>query len=149
MCNGPDVLERQGLELVLLQKVVQILFQHLKDQTSVILMSKTLIGSHEIVLISIFLGQTGQNADLNLALPSITRMIFEDLDRYNFVGAFFPAFGHLTKSSATQKFCKEKFVKIKVVNSYKVQNHNFFTSFSPQFFLTIFLVKSKLSTSKK
>ena len=112
MCNGPDVLERQGLELVLLQKVVQILFQHLKDQTSVILMSKTLIGSHEIVLISIFLGQTGQNADLNLALPSIARMIFEDLDRYNFVGAFFPAFGHLTKSSATQKFCKEKFVKI-------------------------------------
>ena len=112
MCNGPDVLERQGLELVLLQKVVQILFQHLKDQTSVILMSKTLIGSHEIVLISIFLGQTGQNADLNLALPSITRMIFKDLDRYNFVGAFFPAFGHLTKSSATQKFCKEKFVKI-------------------------------------
>ena len=59
MCNGPDVLERQGLELVLFQKVVQILFQHLKDQTSVIFMSKTLVGSHEIVLISIFLGQTG------------------------------------------------------------------------------------------
>ena len=29
------------------------------------------------------------------------------------------------------------------------QNPNIFTSFSPQFFLTIFLVKSKLSTAKK
>ena len=29
------------------------------------------------------------------------------------------------------------------------QNHNIFTSFSPKFFLTIFLVKSKLSTAKK
>ena len=36
-----------------------------------------------------------------------------------------------------------------VNNSYKVQNHNIFTSFSPKFFLTIFLVKSKLSTAKK
>ena len=39
--------------------------------------------------------------------------------------------------------------QIKVVNNQKVQIPNIFTSFSPKTFLTIFLVKSKLSTGKK
>ena len=39
--------------------------------------------------------------------------------------------------------------EIKVVNGWKFQNRCIFTSFSPNFFLTIFLVNSKLSTAKK
>ena len=45
----------------------------------------------------------------------------------------------------TLQFSRE----IKVVKNYKVQIPNIFTSSSPKFFLTIFLVKSKLSTAKK
>ena len=55
MSDRPDVLERQGLKLVLLEKVVQVLLQHLKDQAGVILVSEALVGSHEIELVSIFL----------------------------------------------------------------------------------------------
>ena len=64
MGDGSDVLQRQGLEFILLQKVVQVLLQHLEDQASVIFVSETLIGPHEIVLIRVLLGQSGQNADL-------------------------------------------------------------------------------------
>ena len=35
------------------------------------------------------------------------------------------------------------------VQKFNFKNPNIFTSFSPKFFLTIFLVKSKLSTAKK
>ena len=64
MGDGPNVLQRQGLEFILLQKVVQVLLQHLKDQASVVFVSETLIGPHEIVFIRVLLGQTGQNTDL-------------------------------------------------------------------------------------
>ena len=64
MGDGSDVLQRQGLEFILLQKVVQVLLQHLKDQTCVIFVSETLIGPYEIVFIRVLLGQSGQNADL-------------------------------------------------------------------------------------
>ena len=56
MCYGPDIFERQGLEFVLLQKVVQILLQHFKHQTCVVFMGEALIGSNKIVFVSIFLG---------------------------------------------------------------------------------------------
>ena len=64
MGDGPNVLQRQGLEFILLQKVVQVLLQHFKDQTSVVFVSETLISPHEIVLIRVLLGQSGQNTDL-------------------------------------------------------------------------------------
>ena len=64
MGDGPNVLQRQGLEFILLQKVVQVLLQHLKDQASVVFVSETLISPHEIVLIRVLLGQSGQNTDL-------------------------------------------------------------------------------------
>ena len=64
MGDGPNVLQRQGLEFILLQKVVQVLLQHFKDQTSVVFVSETLISPYEIVLIRVLLGQSGQNTDL-------------------------------------------------------------------------------------
>ena len=50
----------------------------------------------------------------------------------------------------TQVFFFDNFShEIKAVNSKKVQNPNIFTSFSLNFFLSTFLVKTKLSTAKK
>ena len=49
----------------------------------------------------------------------------------------------------TQNYFDNFSREIKVVNSYKAQNHNIFTSFLPKIILTIFLVKSKLSTAKE
>lgn len=48
--NRTDDFEWQWTELVLLEKVVQILLEHFKDETSVVLVSKALISAHEIPL---------------------------------------------------------------------------------------------------
>ena len=53
--DGPDVLEWQGLELVVLQKVVQVLLEHLKDQAGVVLVSEALEGANEVELVGILL----------------------------------------------------------------------------------------------
>ena len=57
MSDRPDVLERKGLKLILFEEIVQILFQHLEDQTGVVLVSETLVGSDKVVLVCIFLAE--------------------------------------------------------------------------------------------
>ena len=57
MSDRPDVLERKRLELVLFEEIVQILFQHLKDQTGVVLVSEALVGSDKVVFVCIFLAE--------------------------------------------------------------------------------------------
>ena len=57
MSDRPDVLERKGLKLVLFEEIVQILFQHLEDQTGVVLVSEALVGSNKVVFIRIFLAE--------------------------------------------------------------------------------------------
>ena len=57
MSDRPDVLERKGLKLILFEKIVQILFQHLEYQTGVVLVSETLVCSDEIVFVCIFLAE--------------------------------------------------------------------------------------------
>lgn len=52
---GPDVLERQRTELVLLEEVVQVLLQHLKHQACVILVLEALVRTHKVELVCIFL----------------------------------------------------------------------------------------------
>ena len=64
--DGPDVLEWQGLELVVLQKVVQVLLEHLKDQAGVVLVSEALEGANEVELVCILLAQPRQDAHFNL-----------------------------------------------------------------------------------
>ena len=64
--DGPDVLEWQGLELVVLEKVVQILLEHLKDQAGVVLVSEALEGANEVELVGILLAQPRQDAHFNL-----------------------------------------------------------------------------------
>ena len=55
MCDGSDVLERKGLELVLFEEVVQILLQHLEYEAGVVLVCEALVGSDKIVFVRIFL----------------------------------------------------------------------------------------------
>ena len=50
-----DVFQRQRRKLILLQEVVQILLEHFKHQTRVILVLEAFEGSHKIELVSIFL----------------------------------------------------------------------------------------------
>ena len=57
MSDGPDVLKWEGLELVLFEEIVQILLQHLEDQTSVVLVSEALVGADKIIFIRIFLAE--------------------------------------------------------------------------------------------
>ena len=57
MSDRPDVLERKGLKLILFEKIVQILFQHLEYQTGVVLVSETLVGSNKVVFVCIFLAE--------------------------------------------------------------------------------------------
>ena len=62
--NGPDDLEWQGVEFVLLEEVVEVLFQHLKHQAGVAEVLETLQGPHHVVLVGILVTQTGQDPNL-------------------------------------------------------------------------------------
>ena len=57
VCDGPDVLEWEGLELVLLEKVVEVLLQHLEDEAGVVLVGEALVGPHKVELVSILLAE--------------------------------------------------------------------------------------------
>ena len=57
MSDWPDILKRKGLELVLLEKVVQVLLQHLEHEAGVVLVSETLVRSDKIVFVRIFLAE--------------------------------------------------------------------------------------------
>jgi len=62
--NRTDVLQGEWTEFVLFQKVVQVLFQHLKDQAGVAFVLEALVSSHKVELVCIFLAKSGQNTDL-------------------------------------------------------------------------------------
>ena len=102
--DGPDILERERLELVLLKEVVEVLLKHLEHETGVVLVREALVGSHKVELISIFLAESGKNGDFNLPLSGVTWVVLEDLDGHNLVSPLLPALGHLTKGAPTQEF---------------------------------------------
>ena len=64
MRDGSDVLEGQGLELVVLEEVVQVLLQHLEHQARVVLVREAFVSTHEVVLVCIFLTKPGQDGNL-------------------------------------------------------------------------------------
>lgn len=103
MQNWPDELERQWREFVLLEKIVQVLLQHLEHQARVVLVLKALESPHKIKFVGIFLAQSRQNGHLNLALSRIGRMILQDFDGHNVVGSSFPAFHYLSECATTKK----------------------------------------------
>lgn len=93
-----DVLEWQRLKVVRLEKIVQILLEHLEHQAGVVLVREAFERPYEVVVVRALLGQTPQNGDLDLSLPRIGRVVLQDLDGHNFVGALLPAFHHLACS---------------------------------------------------
>jgi hypothetical protein len=64
----------------------------------VVLVSETLIGSDKVELIRILLAQSGQDADFDLALSRIRRVVLQDLDGHDLVGAFLPTFCNLVST---------------------------------------------------
>jgi len=64
----PDIFEGQGLELVVLEEVVEVLLEHLEDQTGVVLVSEALVGANEVELVRILLAQARQDAHFDLTL---------------------------------------------------------------------------------
>ena len=101
--DGPDILERERLELVLLKEVVEVLLKHLEHETGVVLVREALVGSHKVELISIFLAESGKNGDFNLPLSGVTWVVLEDLDGHNLVSPLLPALGHLAESPSAKK----------------------------------------------
>ena len=101
--NGTDVLQRQRLKLVLLEKVVQILLQHLEHQARVELVREALVRLDEVVRVGVLATQALQYADLDLTLTHIRRVVLEDLDGAYLVGAFLPALDHLAERAATEE----------------------------------------------
>ena len=69
--DGPDVLQRQRLELVVLEEVIEVLLEHLKDEAGVVLVSEALESADKVELVGILLTQPRQDADFDLALPGV------------------------------------------------------------------------------
>lgn len=103
MQNRPDELQRQRREFVLFEKIVQVLLEHLEHQTRVVLVLEALEGAHKIEFVRILLAETRQDGDLDLALARVRRMVLQDLDGNDVVGAALPAFDHLTEGAATEE----------------------------------------------
>ena len=69
---------------------------HLEDET-------LLEGAHQIVLVGVLLTQTRQDADLDLAMARIARMILRYLDGDDFVHSLVPTLDHLAKCAAAEE----------------------------------------------
>lgn len=104
MQYGPDVLQWKRREFVLLQKVVQVLLEHLEHQTGVVLVLEALERPHKVELVRILLAEPAEDRHLDLALPRIGRMVLQDLDRDDVARALLPAFYHLPECAAAKKF---------------------------------------------
>ena len=55
MCDRSDVFEGKRLELVLLEEIVQILLQHLKNEARVVFVREALVRSNKVEFVRIFL----------------------------------------------------------------------------------------------
>ena len=53
--NGSNVLQRQGTEFILFEKIVKILLEHLEDQAGVVFVLEALECSYKVKLICILL----------------------------------------------------------------------------------------------
>ena len=64
MSDGSDVLERQWLELVLFEEIIQVLLQHLEHQAGVVLVCEALVGTNKVVFVRIFLAENRHKISL-------------------------------------------------------------------------------------
>lgn len=61
---GSYILEGQWGKFVLFEEVVEVLFQHLKHQTGVVLVLETFKGSNKVVVVCIFLAKSCKDSNL-------------------------------------------------------------------------------------
>lgn len=121
MQNRPYKLQRQWREFVLFEEIVQILFEHLKHQTRVVLVLKALKRPDEIEFVRILLAETRQNRNFYLALARVRWMILQNFDGDYVVSAAFPALDHLTECAATEEL-EHLRNKYKIVIKYATQS---------------------------
>lgn len=101
--DGTDVLQWQWLELVLLEEIIEVLFQHLEHEARVVLMLETFVRPHKVELVGVLMAEAGEDADLNLALASVRGMVLEDLDGHDFIRALLPALDHLPEGAPSEE----------------------------------------------
>lgn len=87
----------------MLEEVVQVLLEHLKHETRVVLVLEALERPDKVELVRILLTEPGQNRHLDLSLARVRRMVLQDLNGHNLARALLPALDHLTKGSASQE----------------------------------------------
>ena len=66
--NGSDVFERERCELVLLEKIVEILLEHFEDETSVVLVLEAFVSPHEIEIVRTLLQKNNVNLHIHCFL---------------------------------------------------------------------------------
>ena len=64
MSNGPDILQGERLELILLEEIVQVLLEHLEHQAGVVLVCEALVGTNKVVFVRIFLAENRHKISL-------------------------------------------------------------------------------------
>ena len=64
MSNGPDILQGEGLELILFEEIVQVLLEHLEHQAGVVLVCEALVGTNKVVFVRIFLAENRHKISL-------------------------------------------------------------------------------------
>ena len=74
--NWANIFQRQRTEFVLLEKVVEILLEQLKNKAGVVLVLETLVRPDEIELVGVLLAQTRQDVDFDLTLACVRRVVF-------------------------------------------------------------------------
>lgn len=62
--DRPDALEEQRAELAVLEEVIEVLLQHLKHQTRVVLVLEALVRAHKVELVCILCAKTAEDAHL-------------------------------------------------------------------------------------
>jgi len=95
--------QRDWLEPIFLEEVVQVLSEHFEHEAGVSAVSETFIRPNHVERAGILLAKPQQDGHLDLALASIRRMVLQYLDRHHVVATMPPALHHLTERPLAQK----------------------------------------------
>ena len=68
-----------------------------------VLVLEALVGADEVVVVGALCAQTRQDAHLDLALAGVRRVVLQDLDGHDLVGAPLPALDHLPERPSAQE----------------------------------------------
>lgn len=101
--DGTDVLERKRLELVLLEEVVEVLLEHLEDETRVVLVGEALVGPDEVEVVRRLLAESVEDGHFDLPLTRVAGVVLEDLYGDYLTGPLLPTLHHLPERPSAQE----------------------------------------------